>query len=252
MQPLLSASIARALGSPVETDLRGLLNEYGVVDGDDVLPGLARLQGVFDHYNVVCLPTIGRGGLDDPRVISVTGTDSVDAVLEEIARLESAEVEFKSSLQVDRNRLLHDPGRTPHEYRSEDVLRSALKTVAAFANGTGGTLYIGVVNDGTLCGMQEDFAAANPKMSDFDGWDLHFRNLIGSRFSDGPALSAYVQTHLFEHGRKQFVRVRVTAKKRLTFLKNGDSWDLFVRAGTQTNSIPYCDIEQHFALARLY
>ncbi len=252
MQPLLSPTIAKALGSPVEVSLSGLLGEYGVTEGDRLLEGLATLHRVFDHYNVSCTPTIGHGGLEDPRVLFVPAADSIDAVLEEIAALETAEVEFKSSLQVDRKRLLHNPGRSPQDYKSEDVLRSSLKTVAAFANSGGGTLYIGVEDDGSLCGLEEDFAAANPKKADYDGWDLHFRNLVGTRLSDGPALTAYVHTQLFEKDSRSFVRVRVTPRRRLTFLKTGEIWELFVRAGTQTNSIPYCDIEQHFALSRLY
>lgn len=252
MQPLLSPTIAKALGSPIEVSLRGLLDEYGVTEGDRLLEGLSTLNRVFDHYNVSCTPTIGHGSLEDPRVLFVPGSDSLDAALQEIAALETAEVEFKSSLQVDCKRLLHDPGRPAQDYRSDDVLKSALKTVAAFANSGGGTLYIGVGDDGTLCGLEEDFAAANPKKADFDGWDLHFRNLIGSRFSDGAALSAYVQTQNFEHEGKCFVRARIAPKTRLTFLKVGEEWELFVRAGTQTNAIPYCDIEQHFALSRLY
>lgn len=252
MQPLLSPSIAKALGSPVEVSLSGLLSEYGVTEGDRLLEGLATLHRVFDHYKVSCTPTIGHGGLEDPRVLFVPGTDSIDAVLAEIASLECAEVEFKSSLQVDRKRLQHDPGRAPQEYKSEQVLRSSLKTVSAFANSGGGTLYVGVEDDGVICGLEEDFAAANPTKADYDGWDLHFRNLVATRLSDGPALSAYIHTQLFEHNGSSFVRVRITPKKRLTFLKTGELWELFVRAGTQTNSIPYCDIEQHFALARLY
>ena len=252
MQPLLSPTIAKALGSPVEVSLRGLLEEYGVAGGDRLLEGLATLNRVFDHYKVSCTPTIGQGSLEDPRVIFVPEADSLGTVLDEIAALETAEIEFKSSLLTDRNRMLHDPDRSPQDYKSEDVLRSSLKTVAAFANSGGGTLYIGVEDRGGLCGLDVDFAAANPKKPDYDGWDLHFRNLIGSRFSDGPALSAYVHTQLFEHDDRKFVRVRIAPKRRLTFLKSGDIWELFVRAGTQTNAIPYCDIEQHFSLSRLY
>lgn len=252
MQPLLSPSIAKALGSPVEVSLRGLLGEYGITDGDRLLEGLATLHSVFDHYQVSCMPTIGQGGLEDTRVLFVPGSDSIDAVLREISELERFEVEFKSSLLIDRKRLMHNPGQPLQSYKSDDVLRSALKSVAAFANSGGGTLYIGVEDDGTICGLEEDFGAANSKKADYDGWDQHFRNLISSRFSDGAALSAYVQTTSFAHNGRSFVRVRIAPKTRLTFLKTEEHWDLFIRSGTQTNSIPYCDIEKHFELSRLY
>lgn len=252
MQPLLSPSIAKALGAPVEVSLLGLLGEYGVTEGDRILEGLATLHQVFDHYNVSCSPVIGRGGLEDPRVLFVPVENSIDSVLREIAKLESFDVEFKSSLLVDCNRLRKHPGLPPQEYKSDGVLRSALKTISAFANSGGGTLYIGVSDDGNICGLEDDFAAASSKKPDYDGWDLHFRNIIAARFSDGAALNAYVHTQLFVADNRSFVRVRIAPKTRLTFLKTGDHWELFVRSGTQTNAIPYCDIEKHFELSRLY
>jgi len=252
VQPLLCPSIAKALGAPVEVSLRDLLDEYGFTESQGLLGGLAQLGSVLEHYQVSCTPHLGQGGLDDSRVLSVPPSSSIEAVLDEIAELETADVEFKSSLHVDLNRLKYNPGLPPQEYRSEKVLRSALKTVSAFANSGGGTLYIGVDNDGGLCGLDADFAAANPARSDYDGWDLHFRNLVSTRFNDGPALSAHIQTQMFVVDHLSFVRVRITPRKKLTFLKTDENWELFVRNGTQTNSIPFCDIEHHFTLSRLY
>jgi predicted HTH transcriptional regulator len=173
-------------------------------------------------------------------------------VLEEIALLETASVEFKSSLEVDRRRISKDPGRKASEYRSENVLMSALKTIAAFANSGGGTLYLGVEDNGNICGLSEDFAAINPDKGDYDGWDLHLRNLIRSRFNDGAALNAYVKTQRYEKEGLCFVQVKIAPRQRLTFLRKGDVWELFIRSGTQTTAIPYCEIEHHFTLIPLY
>jgi hypothetical protein len=173
-------------------------------------------------------------------------------VLEEIARLETATVEFKSSLEIDRRRMKHDPGRSLADYRSEGVLTAALKTIAAFTKSGGGTLYLGVEDDGNICGLADDFAAVSPSRADYDGWDLYLRNLIRDRFSDGAALNAYVKTQRYEKGGLSFVQARIAPRQRLTFLKKADGWELFIRSGTQTSSIPFYEIEQHFALRRLY
>ncbi|MEI9852019.1 MAG: ATP-binding protein [Sphingomonas sp.] len=211
------------------------------------------LKGTLDHYHLGCLPPIGHGGLDDARVLSNNGPESLDSVLEEVAGLETASVEFKSSFQVDLKRKQFDPGKVIGEYRSETVLLSALKSIAAFANAEGGTLYLGVEDDGTICGLADDFVIANPKRSDFDGWDQAFRNLIRSRFSDGGALLSYISGGVFVSPEGlHFVRLRVARRSRLTFVKSDENWFLFVRTGTQTNSIPYPDIEQHFEMRRLY
>jgi hypothetical protein len=252
MQPLLSATAARALASPVETTLENLLIEYGLELGAGLLQSLSELTGCLSHFNLNCEPPIGDGGLTDLRVLSSRQPGSVEAILQEIKRLETASVEFKSSLELDRKRLLKDPGRSLPEYRSEEVLGSALKTIAAFANTGGGTLYLGVQDDGSICGLSEDFAAVNPRRPDYDGWELHLRNLIRSRFSDGPALSAYVQTIRYEKDGQSFVQAKIAPRSRLTFLKMGATWELYTRGGTQTNAIPYYEIEQHFRLTRLY
>lgn len=252
MTALLSATTAKALGSPVETSLGELLAEYGFGQDSALLGSLRELQVCFDHYGISCTPPVGQGGLEDARVLVNTAAGSLDAALGEIGELETATVEFKSSLQVDRRRLEKDPGRPLPDYRSDEVLRSALKTVAAFANSGGGTVYFGVEDNGNVCGLKEDFAAVSPTNPCYDGWDLHFRNLLRSRLSDGAAMSAYVRTSCYSYLERTFVQVRVAPRSRLTFVKTGEIWELFIRSGTQTNSVPYCDVEQHFSLTRLY
>lgn len=249
----MSVTIVSALDGPTETTISQLLYEYGYSDGDNLLVGLSALSDLMDEHGLCCAPPMGSGGLETPRILSSIRASSLAAVLSEIAGGETAEVEFKSSLLVDRKKLLFAPGKSAAEYRSDAVIRSALKTIVALANSSGGTLYVGVTDDGEICGLAEDFAAADAGRSDYDGWDLHLRNLIASRFSDGPAMNRYVQTRCYElDDGRCFVRVKVAARRRLTFLKSGEVWELFMRSGTQTNSIPYVDIEHHFQLTPLY
>lgn len=252
MPALLSATAAKALAWPVETTLSALLDEYEFDREDRLLTSLTRLQDCFSEHGLVCLPPIGQGELSDSRVLTSSSKGSLESALIEIGKLETASVEFKSSLVVDRRRLLKDPGRPLQDYKSESVLRSALKTIAAFTNSGGGTLYVGVEDGGVVCGLSEDFGAIDKIGGGFDSWDLTLRNHVKSRFSSGQVLNSYIQTSSYETDMKCFVKVKVAPRKSLTFLKTGDVWELFVRTGTQTNSIPYCDIEEHFALSRRY
>lgn len=243
----------RALNAPVEASIRDLLTEYGYGDGDDLLQGLTTVSEVLEEYGISCSPPLGSGDLDAPRILASQNGTPLSSVLSEIGHGESSDVEFKASLLIDTKKLAYAPGKPLHEYKSDEVIRSALKTIAAFANSGGGTLYLGVTDDGDVCGLEDDFAAASPKRQDYDGWDLHFRNLIGTRLSDGSSMNRYVQTNCYEasNGRR-FVRARIASRSRLTFLRTGEAWELFVRSGTQTNSIPYAEIEQHFMLKPLY
>lgn len=252
MPRLLCATAARALGSPVETTLVQLLHEYGLDQNQQILVSLRELQDCLEEHSLACTPPIGHGGLSDPRVISNISTLSLASVQHEIARLETAKVEFKSSLEVDRKRIVNDPGRPISDYRSELVLGATLKTVAAFANSGGGTIFLGVEDNGNICGLAEDFSAVSAK-GNYDGFDLYLRSIIRSRFSEGSSFNSYVNMHLYEDNGLSFLRMEVAARRRLTFLKQNDgNWGLFIRSGTQTNSIPYQDIEQHFSMTRLY
>ena len=57
----------------------------------------------------------------------------------------------------------------------EDVV---LKTIAAFSNGEGGTLIIGVSDDGEIEGLHHDYATLNN--GDKDKFEIHLRNLINN------------------------------------------------------------------------
>jgi len=243
----------RALTAPIETNIRNLLVEYGYADGEELLPGLAAISDVLTEHSLRCSPPLGTGDLDAPRILAPLKGGGLGVVLTEIAEGETSNVEFKSSLLTDTKKLAYAPGKPAQEYVSDAVVRSALKTIAAFANCGGGVLYLGVADDASVCGLASDFSAANPARADYDGWDLHLRNLIASRLSDGTTVNQYVQTNCYkmEDG-TPFVQARVASRTRLTFVKTENRWELFMRAGTQTNSIPYAEIEQHFSMTRLY
>lgn len=250
---LLGSTGARALGSPVETTLRMLLEEHGLDTGRDLLASLSELSACLNHFKLSCVPPIGEGDLDGPRVLASESPSSIAWALDEISRLETATVEFKSTLLLDVKRLHHDPGKPLAAYRSDAMIESALKTIAAFANTGGGTLYLGVEDSGKIHDLKKDYEVADAKRGDYDGWDQQLRMLIRSRLSDGSALNAYVRTACFQCDDGQFVQARVAPRTRLTFLKTtSGSWELYIRVGTQTNAIAYHEIEQHFMLRRLY
>ncbi len=87
-----------------------------------------------------------------------------------IEKGESKRLEFKSSLRWDyRENILNK--------KLEDVI---LKTVAAFGNGTGGTLLIGVDDNGAILGLSKDYETL--KNPDKDGFELHLRNIISAMY----------------------------------------------------------------------
>ena len=83
---------------------------------------------------------------------------------------ESKKLEFKSSLRWDyRENILNK--------KLEEVI---LKSIAAFANGNGGILLIGVDDDGTPLDLTNDYNTL--KHPDKDGFELHLRNLVSAMY----------------------------------------------------------------------
>jgi schlafen family protein len=87
---------------------------------------------------------------------------------------ESQVIEFKETLEFD----------VKSNAPNQGVLKSTLKTVAAFLNSTGGTLFIGVSDIHEIKGLERDFRFCKGK--NVDGFQQKLRDLICSRFHPTP------------------------------------------------------------------
>ncbi len=93
-----------------------------------------------------------------------------ELILKLIEKGENQNLEFKSSLRWDyRENILNK--------KLEDVI---LKSIAAFANRLGGTLLIGVDDDGMPLDLLNDYNTL--KHPDRDGFELHLRNLVSAMY----------------------------------------------------------------------
>ena len=90
---------------------------------------------------------------------------------------ESLYLEYKSTLRWDIR----------GQRKGGVVEDAAIKTIAGFANSDfGGTLLIGVADDGSPHGLEDDFATFSKRgeRGDHDLWGQHLQNLICSRLGD--------------------------------------------------------------------
>ncbi len=87
-----------------------------------------------------------------------------------INRGEHQHMEFKSALRWDQHLQKVNP-------KLEDVI---IKSIAAFSNGKGGTLLIGVRDNGEIAGLEGDFNSL--KKNDSDYFEIHLRNLFKQHF----------------------------------------------------------------------
>ena len=90
---------------------------------------------------------------------------------------ESLYLEYKSTLRWD----------IKQQQKTDVVADAAIKTIAGFANSAhGGTLLIGVADDGSIHGLEDDYATFIKRghRGDRDLWGQHLQNLIRTRLGD--------------------------------------------------------------------
>jgi hypothetical protein len=214
-----------------------------------VLGQVAKIQEIFDAHSLRCVPALDQGEIDTVRVIMFQShqDDHVATLMQDMQAEESVSLEFKTSMALDVRKYLATPEpRDGDACRSDAILHSALKTVAAFANSGGGRLYIGITDDKVIDGLKWDFA--NRATSCPDRWELFFRDSVQGKFKDGLIINDYIETTLFEVESAVVARIDVTARPALSFLKKDGKYLLFRRQGNRTTEVDISEMEEFLAV----
>ena len=136
-----------------------------------------------------------------------------------IASGESGAVEYKSTLR--RNLHTGQPDEKMH--------LAALKTIVGFLNAKGGTLLIGVADDGEVLGVEADGFPNEDKLQ------LHLVNLVADRI--GQLYLPYVHPHFEDEDGKRVLVVRCESGPKAAFVKDGSQQRFFVRGGNATTEL---------------
>lgn len=140
---------------------------------------------------------------------------------------EGTTTEFKATLRTN----LHT--KKPDSKMEFTVLR----TIAGFLNaGAGGTLVIGVADDGSPVGVAEDGFDSEDKML------LHFDNLLKDRI--GGQFTLYVHPHFTDFEQKRVLVIDVKPAGSPAFMKDGDNQRFYVRAGASTAELTGLQMQQ--------
>ncbi len=140
-----------------------------------------------------------------------------------IARGESAELEFKSSFRWDLR-----------ENKFNRALEAVvLKTLAGYMNGNGGTLLIGVADDGSIVGLANDYKTL--KKPDRDGFEQVLMTAIATKLGGDACHAVQMVFHSLEN--KDVCRVIVALAHRPVYVRDGDSPRLYVRTGVSTREL---------------
>lgn len=136
-----------------------------------------------------------------------------------IAHGESKELEFKSTLRM--NLATGKPGR--------EIEYAWLKTLTAFMNTDGGTLLVGVEDDGNILGIEPD-AFLNE-----DKYLLHFNNLINQHI--GLEFARYIRFELRAIDNKKVLIIECSKVTEPVFLKMHKQEDFLIRVGPSSRKL---------------
>lgn len=172
--------------------------------------------GYLSNYDLPFLKhLIKRFKVKNPNLF-IERLDSPEEVLNLIRRGENERVEFKSTLRTN----LHI-GESDRK-----IEHSVLKTISAFLNTEGGTLLIGVMDGGILCGIERDHFQSNDK------FNLHFTNLIKEYI--GNENLPYLHFELIKIEDKTIMKVDCMKSRKPVFLRFYKEEEFYMRVGAAT------------------
>jgi len=132
---------------------------------------------------------------------------------------ESEVTEFKSTLRTN----LHTSNK---DSRMESTV---LKTIAGFLNVNGGTLIIGVSDDGIPVGIDVDGFANEDKMG------LHLMNIVKARL--GVQAATNIHTHFDEYEDSRVMVVKCNRSSTEVFMKDNEYEKFYIRTGPSTTEL---------------
>ena len=143
-----------------------------------------------------------------------------------IAAGESDRLEFKSSLRWDRR----------EERVNKELEAMVIKTVAGLLNSEGGgTLLIGVADNGGLSGLAADYGSLSRQ--DRDGFELHLQQLLIRELGEAAA-TAFLTVNFHQLDGADICQVAVDPSDHPIYVVRKGQAELYVRVGNGTKALP--------------
>jgi hypothetical protein len=248
--PELQKIVSTALISGCEVTLSTLISALEA--NGMALDQLDAVRGFISEWSFELIPLLTTGDFATARILRARNrqTHTAESVALELRQGEMSAREYKSSLFYDHQRAASAPGTPIQQLRSDKVLFSSLKTVAAFLNTSGGVLFVGVKDDAQPIGLREDCAILGCADFDPDQWQLAFRSQITGKFKDGSTVNDYVEVEAIKLEQCWIARVQVLSRKRLSFLKHDNGTHLYRRQGNRTMEVLIDEVEDFLEMRR--
>jgi hypothetical protein len=185
--------VSAAYRSGVECSIAEIrvLPEY---EGLSALEVLAALENVCKQAKIDCFPPIETGELDDVRVFSARklSNEFYTSLDQSLRAGEGHKVEFKQTLGLNTRRLQNDQGARHEDLFQDEIIHEVIKTITAFLNADGGTLAIGICDNGSPYGIENEFPYIGGSKN-LDQWELRLTAALSSFIPDYRLILGYLQ-----------------------------------------------------------
>ena len=156
----------------------------------------------------------------NPRIFKTAGEYTGERQVRHlIEKGEHKNLEFKSTLRKNLHTGASD----------KRIEHATLKTVAAYLNSDGGTLLVGVSNEGDILGLKDDYFESDDKAQ------LHFTNLIKQHI--GSEFLPYIRHEIVKVEDNSVLKVKCQRSDKHVFLKRGEEEEFYVRNGPSSVKI---------------
>ena len=142
-----------------------------------------------------------------------TPSEKIKAI---IVKGESPKLEFKSSIRTNLHTNMFD----------KNMEFSILKTICAYLNTEGGTLIVGVSDNGEILGLEKDAFPSNDKLK------LHIGNMLKEHI--GPQFRPFIDYELFAIDDKHILKIECLPSTKRVFLKQNSEEEFYIRNGPAT------------------
>ncbi|MEM8954077.1 MAG: response regulator [Verrucomicrobiota bacterium] len=132
---------------------------------------------------------------------------------------ETDRVEFKSTLRWN----LHT------DKSDKRMENSCLKTVAAYLNSRGGTLLVGVDDEGIALGLDSDHFATEDKLL------LHWNSLFKKHI--GVAFASFIRSDILDLDGKRILAIQCRPSREPVFFRRENDEVFYIRAGNGTQQL---------------
>jgi len=169
--------------------------------------------------------------------ITTTSEEPISMNVEELINQgENSSLELKTTLRWDLK-------TNQINKKLEEVI---LKTIAAFSNGEGGTLIIGVTDDGEIEGLHHDYATFSD--GDKDKFEIHLRNLLNKEYGiDFSTNNLKISFPEIEEKELCLIEIKQGLKPiytTITETSGSKTLKFYIRSGNSSQEVPLSEIAE--------